>query len=71
MTGPASGSHLCPGTVGDHYPGPEVDSAKLACPRHWSRVTRPTQIAVYRAWDHGAGAGPKNTGTRSPRPYGR
>lgn len=58
-TSPAAGTHLCPGTVGAHYPGPDVAADKLACLAHWRRVSEPTQRAVYAAWDDGRGSGSK------------
>jgi hypothetical protein len=27
-----------------------VEHRKLACARHWSMVSRPTQTLIYRAW---------------------
>jgi hypothetical protein len=46
--------HPCPG------PGCTIVNVpvhQLACAGHWGQVDRPHQRAVYRAWDHGAGAG--------------
>lgn len=51
-------THACPGP-GPHYPGDQVGPDLLACAADWRKVTAPTQRAVYRAWDHGRGAGSK------------
>jgi hypothetical protein len=39
-------THVCPAN------GCEIEVAmdKLACPKHWARVSRPTQQRVYQTW---------------------
>ena len=46
-------THDCPG------PGCEaqIPYEMLACSRHWYQVPKALRTAVYRAWDHGLGAG--------------
>lgn len=46
-------THPCPVT-----PCPtRVAYNKVMCPRHWKLVPPAIQNAVYRAWNHGQGAG--------------
>jgi hypothetical protein len=46
-------THRCPGPECDA----DVSADMLACSRHWYQVPKPLRAAVYRAWDHGLGAG--------------
>ena len=48
MTTPAT-THDCPAD-GCHV---QCDFDRLACPRHWRMVSRPTQRALLAAWRYG------------------
>lgn len=50
---PDDGTHECPARNCTK----RVSAEMLMCPRHWYRVPAPMRKAVWRAWDHGAGAG--------------
>lgn len=46
-------SHDCP----RQGCGRRVPSHMLACARHWYQVPKPLRLAVWAAWNNGAGAG--------------
>jgi len=46
-------SHRCPKTGCDEI----VSDGQLACRPHWYSIPKPLRNAVWRAWNHGKGAG--------------
>jgi hypothetical protein len=50
---PDDGTHKCPADGCTK----RVPADMLMCARDWYRVPRPLRAAIWRAWDHGEGAG--------------
>jgi hypothetical protein len=53
MTEVAAPTHKCPRDGCER----QVGQDQLACAQDWYKIPKPLRDAVWRAWDHGAGAG--------------